>query len=161
MSTYNKVNQFVQTLGQGGVNLNTDSLFILLTNTVPNVSDTVVDTTTTPCTVKATSNASEIAAGNGYTKGGAQVGSNAYTQASGTASLVGNAVVFTASGAIGPFRYAVLYDNTGGTTATRPLMGWWDNGSSVSLASGQTLTIGNVTNAGNWTTGTNAILTVA
>ena len=156
-STLTKFNNFVANLGLAALNLNTDSLLVLLTNTVPNVADTVVDTTTTPCTVKATSNASEIAAGNGYTKGGAAIGSNAYSLTGGVATLAGNAVVFTATGAVGPFRYAVLYDNTGGTTATRPVIGWWDYGSSVSLSSGQTLTIGNGSTGGNWTSANYAI----
>lgn len=149
---FNKFNVYTQNVGQGVYNLNTDSLFILLTNTAPNAADTAVDTTTTPCTVKSTSNASEIAAGNGYTKGGGQIVSNAYTQAAGLASLIGNAVTITATGAVGPFRYAIAYDNTAGTTATRPVIGWWDNGASVTLASGQAVIIGNSSTGGNWTT---------
>jgi hypothetical protein len=147
----NKFNIYVQNLGQGVHNLNTDNLFILLTNTAPNAGDTVVDTTTTTCTVKSVSNAGEIAAGNGYTKGGVQLSSNAYTEVAGLASLVANQGVITATGAIGPFRYAVLYDNSVGTTATRPVMLWWDNGSSVSLASGQNLLLQNSAGAGNFT----------
>lgn len=149
---FNKANNYVQAVGQAQINLNTDSLFILLTNTSPNAADTVVDTTTSTCTIKGTSNAAEIAAGNGYTKGGGQIASNAYTQTAGLASLIGNAVTITATGAVGPFRYAALYDNTAGTTATRPFIGWWDNGASVTLASGQAVVIGNSSTGGNWVT---------
>lgn len=49
-------------------------------------------------------------------------------------------VVFTASGgAIGPFRYAVLY-NDSPTTPAKPLIAWWDYGSSITLNSAETLT---------------------
>jgi hypothetical protein len=83
----------------------------------------------------------EISAGNGYSAGGTAVGSTDYQQSSGTASLTGNDVVFTASGGtIGAFRYAVLYNDTP-TSPADPLIGWWDYGSSVTLNSGDTFTV--------------------
>jgi hypothetical protein len=150
-SSFNKFNTTVQNWGDGtGGDLNTDTLMILLTNTVPNAADTVVDTTTTTCTVKSTSNAAEIAAGGGYTKTGLAIGSSAYSQSGGVGSLTGNAVVWTASGGgFGPFRYAVLYDITAGTTSTRPVLAWWDYGSAVTLTAPETFTI-NSSNNGNW-----------
>jgi hypothetical protein len=84
-------------------------------------------------------NLTEIATGNGYSAGGSAVGSNAYSQTSGTGKLTGNDVVFTAAGGlIGPFRYAVLYNSTanGG-----PLIGWWDNGAEVRLQDTQKFTV--------------------
>ena len=150
--TFNKFNNFVQALGQGQVNLNSDSLYILLTNTAPAAGDTVVDTTTSTCTVKASSNAAEIAAGNGYVKGGGQVSANAFSQSAGLASLTGNDVVVTASGgSIGPFRYAVLFDASAGTSSTRPVLGWWDYGSSVTLGAGSSVTLQNSNGSGNFT----------
>ena len=100
-----------------------------------------MDTTTTTCTVASTSNALEIAAGNGYTKKGTAVGGNAYSQTSGTATLSGGNTVVTASGAVGPFRYVVEFDDSSGTTSTRSVIGWWDYGSSISLSSGETFTV--------------------
>lgn len=47
-------------------------------------------------------------------------------------------VVFTASGSMGPFRYAILYDDT---LTGDPLIGYWDYGSSITLASGETFTV--------------------
>lgn len=142
MAVFNKFNQFVQDLGRGVMNLNSDTLRDLLTNTSPNAADTVVDTTTSTCTVKSTSNAAEIAAGNGYTKKGTAIGSTAYSQSGGAATLSGGNVVYTASGGtIGPFQYVVCYDDSVATTATRPVIGWWNYGSAITLQNGETFTI--------------------
>lgn len=159
MAAFNYFNSLQGDIGLKLINLNTDSLKILLTNTVPNVADTLVDTTTGTCTVKATSNAAEITAANGYTKGGTAIASQGFSQSAGTGKLTGNAVVFTASGGtIGPFRYAVLYSDTSGTTSTRSVIGWYDYGSAVTLNSTETFTVNSAAN-GNWDT-TNPVLTI-
>jgi hypothetical protein len=161
MATLQKFYTFVGDVGTKVHNLNSDTLKILLTDTAPNHADTVVDTTTSTCTVKSTSNAAEIAAGNGYSKGGTAVGSNAYSQSSGTATLTGNAVTFTATGgAIAQFRYVVLYNNSAGTTSTRPVIGWWDYGSEVNLNSGESFTVAADTSGSNWSSGS-PILSIA
>lgn len=129
MATFNKFQIFVQDIGRKVHNLNTDVLKDMLTNTIP-VNTNTVD-----------GNLTEIAAGNGYTAGGGTISANAYSQTAGTATLSGGNVVFTASGAVGPFRYAVAYNSTGGGVATHPLIGWWDYGSSISLANGETFTV--------------------
>ena len=161
MAAFNKFNQFVGDLGTKVINLNADNLFLLLTNAAPSASDTLVDTTTSTCTVKSTSNAAEIAAGNGYTKKGTQIGSSAYSQSSGTGKLTGNAVTFTASGgSIGPFRYVVIFDDTSGSTSTRSVVGWWDYGSSVTLADGESFKVAADTLGNNWSSSA-PILTIA
>ena len=159
--TFNKFNVTVQNLGQGVDNLNTGTnLYVMLTNTAPNSADTVIDTTGGVCVLKSTSNANEIAAGNGYTKGGVNLASGAFTQTAGLASLVANDGTLTASGgSIGPFRYAVLYDSAGGTTSTRPVLGWWDYGSALTLNSGDSVLFQNSNASGNFTT-TYPILTL-
>lgn len=129
-------------MGRKSHNLNSDSLKDTLSNTSPNAADTTFDTTTTPPQLKATSNAPEPTAGNGFTAGGTAIGSTAYSQTTGTATLSGGNVVFTASGGtIGPFRYVICYNNTAGTTATRAPILWWDYGSSITLADGETFTV--------------------
>src|SRR5688500_7239848 len=83
----------------------------------------------------------EITAQNGYAAGGPTVTITASSQTSGTYSLVGNDVVITASGGtIGAFRYAVLWNDTP-TSPADPLIGWWDYGSSITLADGETFTV--------------------
>lgn len=142
MATFNKFNIFTQDLAQKVHNLSSDTLRLMLTDTAPNAADTVVDTTTATCTVKATSNAAEIAAaGSGYAKKGPSVTITSCTQTSGTLKLILADVTVTADASTGPFRYVVLYNDTAGTTATRAPIGWFDYGSSVTLASGETFTV--------------------
>lgn len=117
MAAFNKFNQFIEDLAKKVHNLDTDSLYILLTNNAPSASDTVVDTTTTPCTLKSTSNGAELAAGDGYTKGGGVAAFVSGAQSAGTYKLVlSNPATWTAiTGTMGPFRYAVLYNGSAGS----------------------------------------------
>lgn len=122
MAVFNKVNCFVADIGLGKHNLNTDSLKVLATNTAPVATNTVK------------SDITEISAGNGYTAGGLTLATTSYSQTSGVGKLSVSAdPSFTASGSVGPFRYWVLYNDT---SATKPLIGWVDRGSSVTLSSG-------------------------
>jgi hypothetical protein len=41
-------------------------------------------------------------------------------------------------GTIGPFRYAVLYNDT---TASKNLIAWWDYGTSITLSAGDTFAV--------------------
>lgn len=159
-SSFYKFNQFVEDLGNALHNFDTDAIKCLLTNTVPNAADTVVDTTTGTCTVKATSNAAEIAAASGYAKGGPTITTPIWAQTSGTARFYGVKIVVTAGASIGPFQYAVLYNDSKGTTATRPVIGWFNYGAAVTLGIGETFTIGNSNDGTDWTV-TYPILTVA
>ena len=110
-------------------NLGSDTLKVMLTNTTPVATNTVK------------ANLTEISAVNGYTAGGTAATITSSAQTSGTYKLVLGDVVFTASGGpIGPFRYAVLYNDTP-TSPADPLIGWYDYGSSITLADTETLTV--------------------
>lgn len=147
MAAFNKFNIFVQDIGRKIHNLNSDTLKDAITNTSPNAADTVYNSTTSPPQLDATSSAHEVAAGNGYSAGGTTIGSTAYSQSAGTATLSGSNTVITASGGtVGPFRYVFCYNSTSGTTATRSLIGWWDYGSSITLNSGETFTVDHTAN---------------
>lgn len=127
MATFTKFNAFVEAIGQKKHNLNADTLKVLLCNTAPVATNSVKADLT------------EISAGNGYAAGGSQAASNTYVQSSGIAKLLANDVTFTASGgAIGPFRYAVLYNDT---ATNDELIGFWDYGSSTSLNTGESLLV--------------------
>lgn len=127
MATYNKFQGFVGYLGLAAVNLNTDALFVYLTNNAPSASadDVLADL-------------AGLGTGNGYTAGGADT-TNTYSETTGTGTLAGTDVVWTASGGtIGPFQYVVLYDNT---HASDILIGWWDYGSALTLQDTETFTV--------------------
>lgn len=129
MAAYNKFETFVGDLGLKVHELNADTCKVYLTNSAPSAS---LDS------VKA--DLAEISAGNGYTSGG-EDSTNTYSQTSGVASLAGTDIVWTASGGtIGPFRYAVLYNDTP-TSPVDPLIAWWDYGSSITLNDGETFTV--------------------
>ncbi|MBP7704212.1 MAG: hypothetical protein KA105_02865 [Caulobacter sp.] len=126
MASFNKFNSFTEALAEKVHNLGSDTLKILLTNSAPVATNTVK------------ANLTEISAGSGYTAGGEVVTVTSSAQSSGTYKLVGSDVVFTASGSVGPFRYAVLYNDT---ATNDELIGWWGYGSSITMASGETFTV--------------------
>lgn len=127
MASFNKFNIFTYDALAGKHDFTADTLKVSLTNTAPTSADETF------------SDLTEISSGNGYTAGGTASGSVSLTTSSGTAKLTCADVVFTASGgSVGPLRYAVLYNDT---DATDPLIGYWDYGSSITLADGETLTI--------------------
>lgn len=127
MATFSKFNAFVENLAEKGMNLGSDTLKVALTNTAPVATNSLFAELT------------EISAGSGYTAGGTAATISSSAQSSGTYKLVLADVVFTASGGpIGPFRYAVLYDDT---STGDMLIGYWDYGSSVTLADGETFTV--------------------
>jgi len=129
MATYTKFHSFVEDLAEKVHNLGSDTLKVMLCNTAPVNTDTVK------------ANLTEISAGNGYPAGGTAATISSSAQTTGTYKLVLADVVFTASGgSIGPFRYAVLYNDTP-TSPADPLIGFWDYGSSITLATGESLTV--------------------
>lgn len=126
--SYNKFNCFVADVGNKIHNLNSDTLKLMLTNSAPSASNTVI------------ANITEIAAGNGYVAGGMVPTNNGYSQSGGiaTLTLATNTLTDTgATGTIGPFRYAVLYNST---AANGNLIGWYDYGSALTLNPGDSLT---------------------
>jgi hypothetical protein len=128
MAAFNKFNSFVEALAEKVHNLGSDTLKVMLTNTAPVATNSVKADLT------------EISSGNGYTAGGNTATVTSSAQTSGTYKLVlGDPATWTASGgSIGPFRYAVLYNDT---AASDELIGWWDYGSSITLASGESFAV--------------------
>ena len=130
MAAFNYINTFVTELGSGTHNLGSHTFKVMLVNTAPVSTNSVKADLT------------EISAGNGYTAGGNTAAVTSWTQSSGTGkSILADPATWTASGgSIGPFRYAVLYNDTP-TSPADPLIGWWDYGSSITLAAGETFTV--------------------
>lgn len=129
MASFNKFQAFVEQLAEKGHNLGADALKILLSNDAPDAANDALKADLT----------SELGTGGGYTSGGSAVTITSSAQSGGTYKLVGDDLVFTASGGtIGPFRYAVLYNDT---STGDMLIGWWDYGSSITLNDGETFTV--------------------
>jgi hypothetical protein len=128
MASFNKFNSFVEALAEKKHDLGADTLKVLLTNTAPVATNSVKADLT------------EISAGNGYTAGGNTAAVTSSAQTSGTYKLVlGDPATFSASGgSIGPFQYAVLYNDT---ASSDELIGWWDYGSAVTLADGESFAV--------------------
>lgn len=129
MATYNKFQDYVDQLNRGVHNWASHSFKVALSNSAPSATNTVF------------ANITEIAAGNGYTAGGHPLDGVTLSEASGTAKVVITDEVITASGgSIGPFRYVVIYNDTP-TSPADPLVCYYDYGSSITLANGETFTI--------------------
>jgi hypothetical protein len=126
MATYNKFNSFVEALAEKVHNLGADTLTIALTSTAnaPVSSNTQL------------SNLTQIA----YTNLSSRVlTTSASSQTSGTYKLVINDLILTASGgSVAPFQYVVIYNDT---ATNDELICWFDYGSAVTLANGETLTL--------------------
>jgi hypothetical protein len=129
MAAFVKYNLFIDELASAGHNLKTAVFKGALTNTAPTVaSDTVWNTTVAPAP----------AAANNYTAGGNTLTTSSATTTSGTFKLVLADTVFTATaGGIGPFRYFIMYNST----ATNKVVGYYDYGSSITLADTETFTV--------------------
>jgi hypothetical protein len=110
--------------------LNADTLKVLLSNDAPSAANDAVKADLT----------SELSTGGGYTSGGADI-QNATSRTGGTTSVTAVDTVFTASGGtIGPFRYAVVYNDTP-TSPADPLILYYDYGSSITLQDGESFTV--------------------
>jgi hypothetical protein len=144
MATFTKFQDFVEQLAKGVHQFQTHTYKVALTNTAPGVGDTGWSTTPHPAP----------AAANGYPAGGTAT-TVTTNEAAGTMTIQGTQVVFTATaGGIGPFRYAILY-NDSAVTPSKAVVGFWDYGSSITLLDTETFTV----KFNNTTPGT--ILTVA
>ncbi len=129
MATYVKFQDFAEQLVKGVHNFASHTFKVYLTNTAPNVATNAVK-----------ADLAEITAGNGYTAGGNTV-TVTVSETGGTATInvTADPATWTASGGtIGPFRYAVIYNDTP-TTPADPLIAYWDYGSAVTLQIGDTI----------------------
>ena len=130
MAIYNKFQDFSEQLVRGVHDWDAHTFKIALTNTAPVATQTTWNITDHPAP----------AAANGYTAGGTAT-TIAVSETTGTTTVTGTQVVFTATaGGIGPFRYAVLYNDTA-TSPADAAVAYWDYASSVTLADTETFTV--------------------
>jgi hypothetical protein len=125
MAAFNKFNSFVEAVAEKVHNLGSDTLTVALTA----AANAPVATNTQ------LSNLTQIA----YTNLSSRVLAGVTSaQSSGTYTLDANDLVLTASGAVATFRYVVIYNDT---ATNDELICWFDHGSDVTLANGETYTI--------------------
>lgn len=126
MAAYNKFFDFSEQQIIGTHDWDANVFKIMLTNSAPVQTNTVKADLT------------EISAGNGYTAGGTAT-TITVSESSGTTTVQGTQVQFTAAGgSIGPFRYAVLYNDS---APSKNLVAWWDNTSSITLNDTDSFTV--------------------
>lgn len=126
MASFNKINSFVEAVMEKVHNLGADVLTLALcaAANAPVATNTQL------------SNLTQIAYTNLSTR---DLTISSSSQTSGTYKLVIADLVLTASGgAVAAFRYLVAYNNT---ATNDELIGWYDYGSDLTLADGETLTI--------------------
>ena len=126
MAVFNKFNSFVEAVTEKKHDLGADVIHVTFTNAAnPPIAGNAVltDLTQIALTYIDSQVVSRVSSG----------------QTGGIYSLVLTDKVVTAvGGPVGPFRYAVLYNNT---AVSKDLIGWYDYGSEITLAAGETLTI--------------------
>ncbi len=137
MATFNKFNAFVEHLAEKVHNLGADALVVALTNSAPTSANAVLADLTQISYTNLSSRA---------------ITTSSSAQTSGTYKLVLADLTLTASGAVGPFRYVVIYNDTP-TSPADPLIGYYDYGASITLANTDTFLID--------FDGTNGVLTLA
>lgn len=124
MASFSKFNSFVEHLAEKVHNLGADSLTVALTNSAPTASDSVLADLTEISYTNLSSRA---------------LTASASSQTSGTYKLVIDDLTLTSTGgSTGPFRYVVIYNDTP-TSPTDPLIAWFDRGSALTLADGESL----------------------
>jgi hypothetical protein len=131
MASFVKILQFVEDLCKGVHNLTSDGT-CTLTVALCNAANAPVNTNTV------LANLTTIA----YTNLSSRVITGVTAEHSaGTVTITADDLVLTASGgSVAPFRYIVIY-NDDPTSPADPLIGWYDYGSDLTLAIGETLTI--------------------
>lgn len=138
MAAFNKFNSFVEALAEKVHNLGSDQIMVALcaAANAPVAGNSQL------------SNLTQITYTNLSTR---VVGLSSSSQSGGSYKLVLNDLTLTSTGgSTGPFRYIVLYNNT---ATNKELIGFYDYGSDLTLAAGESLTID--------FDGTNGVLTLA
>lgn len=125
MATITKIQDFSEQLVRGVHQFGTHTFKLALSNTAPSATNTQL------------SNITQIA----YTNllgGVAPTVTITVAETSGTTTVGGDQVVFTATGALPTFQYLILYNDT---ATNKNLVDFWDNGTAITLANaGETFT---------------------
>ena len=125
MANFNKFYGFVEALAEKKHDLGADTITVALCNATnaPVATDAVLTDLVTVSTANL-SPLTPVRTSSGQTNG--------------TYSLVLNDLTMTASAAVGPFRYVVLYNDT---ATGDDLICWYDYGANITLNAGETFTL--------------------
>jgi len=131
MATFVKFEQFAVDLDAAVHTLTTAGslLKVCLTNTAPTVA---TDAVLTDITQISYTNITETVPADTTNVGAETPG--------GTWDVSGTDITLNATGAVATFRYVVLYNDTP-TSPADPLIGYWDYGSGITMASGESFTV--------------------
>ena len=135
MATYTKFQCFVEDICEKKHNLGSDILKVALSNAsnAPSASD---DVKLADITTVSVANLDSVT-----------LAVSSSSQTSGTYKLVVADKTMTASGAVGPFQYVIIYNDT---ATNKELICWYDYGSEVTLANGDTLNSTSAQNCLAW-----------
>lgn len=128
MASFNKFDDFTENVAEGVHDLGTELLIVALTaagDAPVQANSVLVDLTEI--------NYSNLSSRDITTTSSQQ-------SPAGTYNLILTDLVLTASAAVPTFRYVVIY-NDAPTSPADPLIGWYDHGSDVTLATSETFTI--------------------
>ena len=123
-----KYNQFVEDLAKAVHNFGTHTFKVALSNGTPDATHATL------------SQHHRTTTANGYTAGGLTDDQQRNASAGTLTVVAADPAAWTASGAGITFRYAVFYNDTP-TSPADPLVAYWDNGSSTTVTSGNTLQV--------------------
>ena len=130
MATYNKFQQFVENLAKGVHDFTSDATCTVTVGLTTNANAPVA-------TNAVLADITEIA----YTNLSSRVVTGITAEhTTGTVTITANDLVLTASGAVATFRWVFLYDDDP-TSPADPLICYYDYGSDVTLANGETFTL--------------------
>lgn len=124
MATFTKFYSLNEALAEKVHNLGSDQLKVALTNSAPVATNTKLsDLTEISYTYCSSRNITTMSS----------------SQTTGNYALVNSDLTLTASGgAIGPFRYIVIFNDT---ATNKELLAWGDYGSSITVNDGETFTL--------------------
>jgi len=126
MPQLQKIPDFAEQVLRGVHNFGAHTFKVALTNTVPGA---------------AASGLADIAqvTGGAYPAGGYGLDGVTLSEAAGVAKVsIADEVITASGGTVGPLRYAVVYNDT---AAGKPLVGYVDYGTSITMADGESLAL--------------------
>lgn len=132
MASYTAINDWLENMVENA-DLESDQFVIALSNTAPGAEST-------PPTGDGDGilgNITEVAYTNCSSR---NITTTSSSETGGTYELILADITLTASGDVGPFRYVYVYDDTVASPAD-PLVCYFDYGSSITLANGETLEV--------------------